>query len=78
MEHKRPNILICGTPGTGKSVLSSTLCERCSLHHIDVSEFVKKNSLFEEFDEEFQTYIVDEDKVSTLLSDFHPSRSILI
>eukprot|EP01028_Stygiella_incarcerata_P013260 TRINITY_DN81729_c0_g1_i1.p2 TRINITY_DN81729_c0_g1~~TRINITY_DN81729_c0_g1_i1.p2 ORF type:complete len:172 (+),score=56.51 TRINITY_DN81729_c0_g1_i1:162-677(+) len=69
MERSRPNILICGTPGTGKSILSSTLCERTSLHHIDVSDFVKQNALHEEFDEEFQTYIVDEDKVVDALAE---------
>ena len=64
---KKPNIIITGTPGTGKSTLSSLAAEKIGLKHIDVGEFVKANECHEGFEESFQTYILDEDKLCELL-----------
>lgn len=64
---KKPNILITGTPGTGKTSLAQIVAEKTGLKHIEVSDFVKQNECFEEFDEEFQTLILDEDKLCDLL-----------
>lgn len=58
------NILICGTPGTGKTTLSAELASRTGMQHINVSELVKERQLYSEFDETFQSYVIDEDKVS--------------
>jgi len=64
MEGKRDaNILITGTPGTGKSTLSELLSSKSGLRHIDVSELVKEKDLHDGRDEEFDTYILNEDKV---------------
>jgi len=59
----RPNILITGTPGTGKTTLSHNLAEKCSLNHIELSSLIKEKSLHSGWDEEFECYILDEDKV---------------
>lgn len=63
----RPNIVITGTPGTGKSTTAQALVEASPipLEHINVVELVKQKELHDGFDPEWQTYIVDEDKVST-------------
>lgn len=65
-ERQRPNIIITGTPGTGKSTHAQALVEACpTLQHINVVELVKLKGLHEGYDEEWQTYVVDDDKVST-------------
>lgn len=59
----RPNILICGTPGTGKSITSQEVATRTGLHLIDVGMVAKENNLFEGWDEQYECPILDEDKV---------------
>jgi len=60
-----PVIVITGTPGTGKTTHAQLLVEQSPvpLQHINVSELVKEKMLHDGFDEEWQTYLVDEDKV---------------
>lgn len=60
-----PVIVITGTPGTGKTTHAQLLVEQSPvpLQHINVSELIKEKMLHDGFDEEWQTYIVDEDKV---------------
>jgi type II secretory pathway predicted ATPase ExeA len=60
-----PVIVITGTPGTGKTTHAQLLVDQSPvpLKHINVSELIKERMLHDGFDEEWQTYIVDEDKV---------------
>lgn len=60
-----PVIVITGTPGTGKTTHAQLLAEQSPvpLQYINVSELIKEKTLHDGFDEEWQTYIVDEDKV---------------
>ena len=59
------NILITGTPGTGKSLLGKELCERVGLLFVNVGDFAKSEELYEGWDDELQCHILDEDRVST-------------
>ena len=59
----RPNVLITGTPGTGKTLTASQIAERTGLSHINVGEVAKAGELYEGWDEQFQSHILDEDKV---------------
>lgn len=63
-----PVIIITGTPGTGKSTHAQLLVDESPvpLKHINVGEWVKEKGWFEEFDEEWQSYTVDEDKVGAM------------
>lgn len=65
-----PVIAITGTPGTGKTTHAQLLVEQSPvpLQHINVSELVKEKMLHDGFDEEWQTYVVDEDKVCSYSS----------
>ena len=62
-----PNILITGTPGTGKTQTSQLAAEQTGLTHINVGELVKKYECYESHNEEFDTYIVDEDKLCDVM-----------
>eukprot|EP01133_Synstelium_polycarpum_P013438 gene13438-15837_t len=69
MTRTRPNILITGTPGTGKTSLAETLASTHDFKHVDVSALVKEKDLHDGYDEEFQCLILDEDKVCDELED---------
>ena len=66
---KLPNILITGTPGTGKSTLARLLAESQPqrLRHLNVSELVKEHGLHDGYDAEFDTYVLDDDRVCDFL-----------
>lgn len=65
----RPNILVTGTPCTGKSVLANEIAERTGLNHINVGELAKQNNLFEGWDEQYNCHVLDEDRVVDELED---------
>ncbi|KAF8740558.1 hypothetical protein AX14_008169 [Amanita brunnescens Koide BX004] len=61
---KGPVIVITGTPGTGKSTHAQLLVHELPvLQHINVGERVKEGGLYEKYDDEWQSYTVDEDKL---------------
>lgn len=60
----RPNILITGTPGTGKTSLAAQVASILTdYEHVEVSDLIKAKHLHEGWDEEHEAYICDEDKV---------------
>ncbi|XP_008236865.1 PREDICTED: adenylate kinase isoenzyme 6 homolog [Prunus mume] len=69
MVRKRPNILVTGTPGTGKTTTSSALAEATQLHHINVGDLVKAKNLHDGWDDELDCYIINEDLVCDELED---------
>lgn len=58
-----PNIIITGTPGTGKTTHCETLAERIGARHVSVNQVVKDKECHEGWDDEYHSWIVDEDKV---------------
>jgi len=59
----KPNILITGTPGTGKSTTSEMVAEMAELNHINLSQLIGPRGLHSGRNEEFDCFILDEDKV---------------
>ena len=68
MKRKLPNIIITGTPGTGKSTHCEQVVERMKglMKHISVNQIVKDEACHEGWDSEFGCWIVDDDKVCFL------------
>lgn len=64
MAAKRPNVLITGTPGTGKTSTSEMVAQQTGLRHINVGEWVKEKGLHSGWNNEFQCFDLDEDKVN--------------
>ena len=58
-----PNILITGTPGTGKTTTCELIAEASGARHINVSDLIKSDDLHSGWDEEFDCYVLNEDKV---------------
>ncbi len=53
-------IVVTGTPGTGKTTLSSRLSAHFGYELVDIGDFSRKNSLIEGFDKARNCDIVDE------------------
>jgi adenylate kinase len=64
MARTSPNVIITGTPGVGKTSHAEQLAERTGLKHISINTIVKDRECHEGWDEEYQSWIVDEDKAS--------------
>eukprot|EP00835_Amoeboradix_gromovi_P005781 NODE_583_length_6431_cov_0.491788.p4 type:complete len:171 gc:universal NODE_583_length_6431_cov_0.491788:908-396(-) len=58
-----PNILVCGTPGVGKSTLCQLLKKKLEMKYLGISELVVKNKLHDGYDSLYDTYIVNDDKI---------------
>ncbi|KAK6541583.1 factor activating pos9 [Orbilia ellipsospora] len=66
---KLPNIIITGTPGTGKSTHCELLAESTGLKHLSINQIAKDNDCYESFDEELKSWTVDEDKLLDTIED---------
>ncbi|KAH9857892.1 P-loop containing nucleoside triphosphate hydrolase protein [Lenzites betulinus] len=71
---QNPVIVITGTPGTGKTTHAELLVQESPvpLKHINVGDLVKEKGFHESYDDEWQSYTVDEDK---LLDELEPLAS---
>lgn len=60
-----PNIIVTGTPGTGKTTTCEELAQRTGLHHLDINDVVKQHNIGEKSDDpdDPHTKIVDEDRL---------------
>lgn len=69
MSRQKPNILITGTPGTGKSTTAATLHKNApGMQYVDIGALVREKQLHQGWDEEFQSYILDEERVRAMLA----------
>ena len=64
MSRSRLNILITGTPGTGKTTLSELLSTKINYNLINVGNLIKEKSLHGDYIPELDTYELDEDKIN--------------
>lgn len=71
----RPNLLITGTPGTGKSTTASALAEATNFRHICVGDLVKEKNLHDGWDDQFECHIINEDLVSCFVHHLSASSS---
>ncbi|XP_071700866.1 adenylate kinase isoenzyme 6 homolog [Rutidosis leptorrhynchoides] len=69
MTRSKPNILITGTPGTGKTTTSAALAEAANLRHINIGELVKDKKLHDGWDDQLECYVINEDLVCDELED---------
>ncbi|GAA5857072.1 hypothetical protein JCM8547_007943 [Rhodosporidiobolus lusitaniae] len=67
-----PNILVTGTPGTGKTTHAAQLLEQLQAkpstssagwQHVNVGDFVKEKGCHQGWNDEWQSWDVDEDKL---------------
>ncbi|CAD6192205.1 unnamed protein product [Caenorhabditis auriculariae] len=65
----RPNILITGSPGTGKSTLAKEVADKLGFDLIDVSKEVTQNNLHSAYDNEYGCHVLDEEKLLDHIQD---------
>ena len=69
MSRKLANVLITGTPGTGKTSLASLLATQTGFKHVEIGRYVKEHDLHDGWDGDLSCYILNEDKVCDFLED---------
>ncbi|TVY49500.1 Adenylate kinase isoenzyme-like protein [Lachnellula occidentalis] len=65
----KPNIIVTGTPGVGKTTHCEILAENTGLKHFSINEVVKDRGCHDGYDDEFKSWIVDEDKLLDAIED---------
>ena len=60
-------IIVTGTPGTGKTTFSKKLARKLNLLYFDVNGFILRHKLYEGYDRERRTRVVDISKLSRKL-----------
>ncbi len=63
MSKKKPNIIITGTPGVGKTSHCELLAQNTGLRHLSINQVVKERGCHEGWDEEYKSWVVNEDDV---------------
>jgi adenylate kinase len=66
------NILVTGTPGTGKTSLCQMLQDELGLTHVDIGKVVKEEKFFSEYDATYGSNMMDEDDEDRLLDYLEP------
>lgn len=64
-----PNILVTGTPGTGKTVTARELAQKTGLNYINVGDLAKEKNLYDGWDDQYGCHVLHEDKVIDELED---------
>ena len=65
-----PNVLITGTPGCGKTTFCQALvAQESALRAVDVGALVRDKQLHTGWDDEYQTYVLDEERLLDELED---------
>lgn len=70
-------IIICGTPGAGKSSLADRF-KSLGFEVVHLSVFVVKNRLYQGYDKVRRAYIIDEDKMINALKKFIEERDKVV
>lgn len=61
-------IVISGTPGVGKTRVATKLVSIIHAKYINLSNFVLNNKLYIEYDEDRDTYVIDEDRLRSIIN----------
>ncbi|MGC9121455.1 MAG: adenylate kinase family protein [Thermogladius sp.] len=72
-------LVVAGTPGVGKSTVSRLLAERIGGTYVDLSELVVREGLYDYYDPETNSYVINEERVSARVRELCESgRGIVI
>ena len=63
----KPNILVTGTPGTGKTCTCELLRAATSFNYVNVGQLIRSHDFHAGHDPEFDTFVMDDDAEDRLL-----------
>ncbi|KAI4226143.1 MAG: hypothetical protein L6R36_003385 [Xanthoria steineri] len=63
MPRTKPNIIITGTPGVGKTTLCESLTGTTDLKHLAINRVAKERGCHAGWDDALNSWVVDEDKI---------------
>ncbi|KAL9602622.1 MAG: hypothetical protein Q9219_001766 [cf. Caloplaca sp. 3 TL-2023] len=69
MSRSKPNIIVTGTPGVGKTSLCESLADTTQLQHLCVNQIAKERACHDGWDGELKSWIIDEDKLLDAIED---------
>lgn len=72
-----PNIIITGTPGVGKTIHSEQVAQDTGLQHMSINDIAKQRDCYDGYDDERQSWIIDEDKVCSHTQLYFPSFALV-
>ncbi|KER34219.1 hypothetical protein T265_12447 [Opisthorchis viverrini] len=70
MTRLSPNLLITGTPGTGKTALATLVSDRLKFNFLSVNDVAKNHQLYDGYDDKNDCHILDEDAIVDNLEGF--------
>jgi adenylate kinase len=68
-------IIVTGTPGVGKTVLSNILARKTGSVYLNLGEHVKQEKLYSRFDRSSKSYVIDERRLRKSLLEFFKTHS---
>ncbi|BBL45407.1 putative adenylate kinase [Nanobdella aerobiophila] len=71
-------ICITGVPGCGKSTIAKELSKKMNIEVLDISRFSIENKLYENYDDAYNTYIVDEEKLFSKIDEYIKNKDNII
>ncbi len=68
MATRKTAIAVTGTPGAGKTYFAKQLClEHPEYDYFDLNAYLKEHNLYEHYDEEDETFIIDEERLNDIV-----------
>nr|BAK04723.1 predicted protein [Hordeum vulgare subsp. vulgare] len=74
----RPNVLMTGTPGTGKTTTCSLLADAAGVVHVNIGDLVREKGLHDGWDEDLDCHVINEDLVCDELEDRMEEGGVLV
>jgi adenylate kinase len=68
---KTPNIIVTGTPGTGKTTLCQLLNQSLNFTYLPIGKIIIENQLYDDWNKEFDVPEFNEDKLLEYLTSHH-------